>query len=1631
MVRTLAFSPTRVTWIVGTILALHIGLVEPVGAQDGPKPRVRSILKAGNDSHKRGDFEAAAKYFEMADAAKSDLNPTEQKDLQKFIELNNQALQGRRDGTVQIQMSLNYLEQGNTAEAGKILRAVSTNPYLSFADKEALRDLNERLRRATAGDASAARMMSEPVNKDMKSLLTAARSALARGDLEMAEAFCVQADKVGYTIPPIFHPWSDTPSKVRREIQTTRAKLTTPPKAEGPFLAEKKDTGGPFAIVKSWFGGSKPKEEMPPRFEPRDPPVIAKGHEKPTPKDPAPIHHATSSSPRETPRKDLLPGKGMDVTPVTATAPGDKTRAVQLINEGYAALDRGDLANAQKFAMQAKAMRPDLAWWERNPDRLLNDIERRAGKPGIASAPPAKGTPAEARALVKEARALLGQNKIEDAEKMMLQAAGMPGMKWGLFEDNPDKVRGDIQRIKTKRDREEASRLLTEARTLYQAGNYHEAKVKAWQAQKLHGARSIWDLGDRPEKLLDEIHRAELKFKGNPPPKLDPGSSGIRSSDPSTIAKGPHVPGKGGAPASVASIERQKAIALLAEARDLQRRGQLAMARDKAVDAKKLGVPFLPDEDNPDAALWSLNALCDANVQAYQKRAIDSVNNNPTDPDRFKKAHLDLEAARKLAVAFQHDVAPVEQKILWLQQAALASGAPPVIPVAGTGGTTPAPTGMTATGKEKLERARIELRAGNTLVARRLAEEVYNPMFGVQEEALMVLRSIDAEEGNQARLGAERNARAGIDAFLRKDYGMANSVISSIDMRLLPPDLFARVREVMGAPEMIGSDALASKTGPSTGKTDIVPASAVELTESSDKVRAMEKIQFQQMRERTLVTLSNAHDLMTRGMSDKAIDVLNDHLSHLTKAGLEPELLSPLKRQVDFRIQQYRTMQAQLSIEKHTTGVSKAAHPERAREERIAKQQNQVKEKLDQFRALMKEGKFKDAQTAALHAVDIDPDNVAAQAAAQIAETQMRLKNWNDNKKRNEIGFERELNNNIGDWATGENPYVLNKGAWEKANKRDFGKGLATLGKTPFQKAVEEKMRQPVNVKFVNTPLEKVLDILRTEAGGVNIVPDRKALIEESVSLDQPITETLENLSLKSALKVILDQAKLTYVVREDYISITTPSQAQGKLRQVVHPVADLVVPVENHAIHPALSFENAMMRHVQGQTGMMYQTPTPVTPVNGMAPGTTVSSSSSGLGSMFGTSGGGSGGGSSVTKTNSNTIEDMLISLITNTVAHDTWNSTGGPGRIQYYPLGMALVINQTQEVQEEVLALLQALRRLQDLEVAIEMKLVNVSESFFERMGVDFDVNFRTGTSRREPDLVNGQFTPFGFVNRSLDRLGLVSGLTPAGTLTPDLNIPVRNNSFELTAPPFGGYPGLGQSGGLSLGLAFLSDIQVFMFMEAAQGDRRTQVMQAPRITVFNGQTAFIDVSDLQFFVLGVSQVQVGGQVVFQPQNTQFPIGAQLSVTPVISADRRFVRLNLSPTMRNNASATVPLFPVTFTNFHTLDVGGGNVQTGAPVIVQMFVQQPTISQIQLNTTVNVPDGGTVLLGGLKTMAEARNEFGPPILSKIPYLNRLFKNVGYGREVSSLMIMVTPRIIINEEEEEIFLNPDRAIPRE
>jgi general secretion pathway protein D len=319
-------------------------------------------------------------------------------------------------------------------------------------------------------------------------------------------------------------------------------------------------------------------------------------------------------------------------------------------------------------------------------------------------------------------------------------------------------------------------------------------------------------------------------------------------------------------------------------------------------------------------------------------------------------------------------------------------------------------------------------------------------------------------------------------------------------------------------------------------------------------------------------------------------------------------------------------------------------------------------------------------------------------------------------------------------------------------------------------------------------------------------------------------------------------------------------------------------------------------------------------------------------------------------------TREEDLIKTIEKTVAPETWASHGGRATIEYFPLTMTLVVNQTPDVHEQVAELLEKLSREQNTEVALEVRLVSVPESFLERVGVDFNVR-TDGTGAQ---------------------------------------CPVRMDT-KVTRDPLKCLPEQG---------AFLTDKQLFQFMEAIQGDQRSRVMSSPKIVALDGQTAYVDCTDKQSFVTAIEAVQRDGRPVVTPKSEEVVTGFRMSACPRISADRRSVLLSLDINQTDLASPAVPLFPIT--------VQAADDQ-GKPVQLTQFLQQPKVNTIRIEKKLTIPDGGTVLLGGLKKVVEVRNEYGPPVLTKVPYVSRLFKNVECGQESQRVYVLVTPRIIVNE----------------
>src|SRR3989442_15596815 len=81
-------------------------------------------------------------------------------------------------------------------------------------------------------------------------------------------------------------------------------------------------------------------------------------------------------------------------------------------------------------------------------------------------------------------------------------------------------------------------------------------------------------------------------------------------------------------------------------------------------------------------------------------------------------------------------------------------------------------------------------------------------------------------------------------------------------------------------------------------------------------------------------------------------------------------------------------------------------------------------------------------------------------------------------------------------------------------------------------------------------------------------------------------------------------------------------------------------------------------------------------------------------------------------------TCEKQLIKLIETTVFPGSWADNGGRGTIEFMPIGMVLVVNQTPEIQEYVAKLLDRMRRVQDLQVALEVRVMSVGDCLFEQI-------------------------------------------------------------------------------------------------------------------------------------------------------------------------------------------------------------------------------------------------------------------------------------------------------------------------
>jgi TolA-binding protein len=124
----------------------------------------------------------------------------------------------------------------------------------------------------------------------------------------------------------------------------------------------------------------------------------------------------------------------------------------------------------------------------------------------------------------------------------------------------------------------------------------------------------------------------------------------------------------------------------------------------------------------------------------------------------------------------------------------------------------------------------------------------------------------------------------------------------------------------------------------------------------------------------------------------------------------------------------------------------------------------------------------------------------------------------------------------------------------DKYQPLGFGRQRVTANERRINAALDS----PTDVQFFETPLQDVVDYLRL-FHEIPIELDKRALEDVGIATDVPITRSLQGITLRSALRLLLRDLDLTYTVEDEVLQITTPEEAEIRLSTVVYPVTDLV----------------------------------------------------------------------------------------------------------------------------------------------------------------------------------------------------------------------------------------------------------------------------------------------------------------------------------------------------------------------------------------------------------------------------------------------------------------------------------------
>lgn len=316
--------------------------------------------------------------------------------------------------------------------------------------------------------------------------------------------------------------------------------------------------------------------------------------------------------------------------------------------------------------------------------------------------------------------------------------------------------------------------------------------------------------------------------------------------------------------------------------------------------------------------------------------------------------------------------------------------------------------------------------------------------------------------------------------------------------------------------------------------------------------------------------INQARQMMTES-PDSAISNLKLAMERVKSAAeLDPALRGQLENQLEAALREgarRSTIKRQEDIQRQESAA--VAEERRRVNADLFLRQQKVEQLIARFDSLMDEGRFRDAHAVASIAAEIDPKGVTPNLAVNFSGMVGAAQEALELRLRRQVGIVDALGAvERSHVPIADEPPIIypDPEVWELLSERRKKFASVDLSsQSPTEERIQKALGEPTTIEFVDTELSTVLRFLE-DLHNIQIVIDNKALEDAGASSDTLITQDLRDIKLRSALRIMLRDHDLTWIIDDEVLLITSNDRASERLSTKVYPVADLVVPIQSNA---------------------------------------------------------------------------------------------------------------------------------------------------------------------------------------------------------------------------------------------------------------------------------------------------------------------------------------------------------------------------------------------------------------------------------------------------------------------------------